>query len=199
MICGGGTVFEAVADYVKVGSRVAVASIGGLGTAAIRFAKLYGAHVTALSRGDTKKDKCLKIGADAYEGCLGNEEKMGALASKFDLIIDTSPANSDIGPYMGMLKINGTYCRVGIPPGNDMEFKYGYIPLIFTQKKIAGSIVTGTKRMKLMLELTNDHKDIFENPDEWKTEVVPFDQVNECMTKLSSGQNDSMFRYLLKW
>jgi uncharacterized zinc-type alcohol dehydrogenase-like protein len=199
LICGGGTVFEAVVDYVSVGTEVGIASIGGLGTAAIRFAKLYGGRVTALSRGDTKKEKCLKIGADAYEGCLGDADKMNALAGKFDIIIDTSPVNSDVGPFLNMLKVNGTYCRVGIPSGSDQNFSYAYIPLIFTQKKIAGSIVTGTKRVKQMLDLTANNQEFFEDPEEWKTEVVKFENINEVMELLSSGKNDSTYRYLLKW
>jgi D-arabinose 1-dehydrogenase-like Zn-dependent alcohol dehydrogenase len=181
LICGGGTVYESVADYVAVGTKAAVASIGGLGTAAIRFSKLYGGHVTALSLGDTKKDKCLAIGADAYEGCLGDEGKMAALAGKFDVIIDTSPVNADVGPYMGMLKINGTYCRIGIPVASDMTFTFDYIPLIFTQKKIAGSIVTGTQCMKHMLEVTASNLEAFHDPSEWHTETVSFDKVNEVM------------------
>jgi D-arabinose 1-dehydrogenase-like Zn-dependent alcohol dehydrogenase len=199
LICGGGTVYESVADYVTVGTKVAVASIGGLGTAAIRFAKLYGGHVTALSRGDAKKDKCLAIGADAFEGCLGDKDKMAALAGQFDVIIDTSPANAELGPYMGMLKISGTYCRVGIPVASDMTFTFGFIPLIFTQKKIAGSIVTGTQRVKHMLELTANNLEAFHDPSEWHTETVSFDKVNEVMDQLAQGKNDKTYRYLLKW
>lgn len=200
LICGGGTVFEAVVDYVQSGTRVGVASIGGLGTAAIRFAKLFGGHVTALSRGEAKRDKCLGSGADAYEGCLGDANAMNALAGKFDLIIDTSPANADVGPYMAMLKFNGTYCRVGIPAATDMTFKYDYIPLIFTQKKIAGSIITGTRRMNRMLQLAGDELDMFaKDKDDWRTEIVPFSEVNEVMEKLASGKNDKTYRYLFKW
>jgi uncharacterized zinc-type alcohol dehydrogenase-like protein len=143
LICGGGTVFETIEDYVIPGHDVAVASIGGLGTAAIRFAKVYGGRVTALSHGDSKREKCLGVGADAFEGCLGNADKMNALAGKFDLIIDTAPVNEDIAPFRTMLKPNGTYCRVGIPKASNMQFQFAYIPLIFTQQKIAGSIVTG--------------------------------------------------------
>jgi D-arabinose 1-dehydrogenase-like Zn-dependent alcohol dehydrogenase len=199
LICGGGTVFESVVDYVSVGTDVAVASIGGLGTAAIQFAKLYGGRVTALSRGNAKKEKCLKVGADAFEGCLGDADKMNALAGKFDVIIDTSPANSDIAPFMSMLKVNGTYCRVGIPSASDMNFAYSYIPLIFTQKKIAGSIVTGTRRMKQMLDLTANNQDFFKDPEDWKAEVVKFEDINEVMEKLSTGKNGNTKRYLLKW
>ena len=200
LICGGGTVFEAVVDYVTSGTRVGIASIGGLGTAAIRFAKLFGGHVTALSRGEAKRDKSLGAGADAYEGCLGDADAMNALAGTFDVIIDTSPANADVAVYLAMLKFDGTYCRVGIPAATDMTFKYDYIPLIFTQKKIAGSIVTGTRRMHRMLKLASEELDTFaKDKEDWHAEVVPFSEVNEVMDKLQSGQNDKTYRYLFNW
>lgn len=199
LICGGGTVFEAVVDYVECGTRVGVASIGGLGTAAIKFAKSFGAHVTALSRGDAKKEKCLGVGADEYSGCLGNTDAMAAMAGKFDLIIDTSPINADVAGYMGMLKFNGTYCRVGIPEATNQTFQFDYIPLIFTQKKIAGSIVTGSDNMTRMLQLAKDQLDVYKDKEEWTTEVVPFEKVNEAMDKLKDGKNGNAYRYLLKW
>ena len=200
LLCGGGTVFESVADYVEVGTRVAVASIGGLGTAAIKFAKSYGGHVTALSRGEGKREKCLAVGANAFYACLGKPDDMKKLSGKFDLIIDTSPVNADIGPYMEMLAFNGTYCRVGIPAADNMDFKFAYIPLIFTQKKIAGSIITGTRRMYEMLELVDNEKEKYmSDPEDWKAEIVPFDKVNEVMDDLSNGRNTSNYRYILKW
>jgi uncharacterized zinc-type alcohol dehydrogenase-like protein len=200
LICGGGTVFEAVVDYVKPNSKVAIASIGGLGTAAIRFAKLYGAHVTALSRGESKRNKCLGVGADDFIGCLGDADAMNAVGGRFDLIIDTSPVNSDVAPFMAMLKFNGTYCRVGIPEATNMTFQLDYIPLIFTQKKIAGSIITGTRRMVRMLEIAEREMDMFaKDSEDWQTETVSFSDVNEVMDKLISGKNDKTYRYLLKW
>lgn len=111
-----------------------------------------------------------------------------------------SPANADVGAYMGMLKFDGTYCRVGIPKANDMDFKFAYIPLIFTQKKIAGSIVTGTRRMKRMLQMMADElKDYEADPAEWNTKTVEFDQVNDVMDDLLNGRNKNNWRYVLKW
>mmetsp|Transcript_7699 Transcript_7699/g.10503 ORF Transcript_7699/g.10503 Transcript_7699/m.10503 type:complete len:368 (-) Transcript_7699:344-1447(-) len=200
LICGGGTVFEAIVDYVQSGTKVAIASVGGLGTAAIRFAKLFGGQVTALSRREDKKQKCLDLGAREFYACLGNSEAMAELSGKFDVIIDTAPVNLDLAPYMGMLKFNGTYCKVGIPSASDMTFKYDYIPLIFTQKKIAGSIVTGTRRMNRMLELAEDEMDTFaKDQEDWRTEIVKFDQVNETMDKLKDEKNDKTYRYILEW
>ena len=47
--------------------------------------------------------------------------------------------NSDVGKQLDLLKMDGIYCRVGIPPSNDQTFSDKWIPLIFTQKKIAGT------------------------------------------------------------
>ena len=172
-------------DNVTPGCKVAVASVGGLGTSAIRFARQYGAHVTALSRSDSKKERALGAGAHEFYACLGDEAKMAELAGKFDLIIDTNPVNKPIAPYMGMLAIDGTYNRVGIPSGSDMTFSYDYIPLIFTQKKVVGTIVTGTTRMKLMFDLVAQDLDLFaKDKDDWKTEIVPYEQINEIMDTL---------------
>ena len=38
-----------------------------------------------------------------------------AAAGSLDVIIDTCPINSDIEPFMNLLKFDGVYCRVGIP------------------------------------------------------------------------------------
>jgi len=65
-ICGGGTMFEPVVNYVTNGTRVAIASVGGLGTAGIKFAKSFGGHVTALSRSEDKRSKALSAGADEF-------------------------------------------------------------------------------------------------------------------------------------
>ncbi len=200
LMCGGNTVFEPICDYVQPGSHVAVASIGGLGTLAIKLAKAYGGHVTALSRNEAKREKCLSVGAKEFYACLGNTDKMKELSGKFDLIIDTSPANAELAPYMDMLKFNGVYCRVGIPQATDQDFTYSYIPLIFTEKKIAGSVVTGTLRAKKMLDIVADDPDTFvKEPSDWNVSVVPFAQINEMMDNLVSGKNTSNYRYVLEW
>lgn len=189
-----------IVNYVTNGTRVAISSIGGLGTAGIKFAKSFGGHVTALSRGEEKRSKAFAAGADEFYACLGDKSKMAELAGKFDIIIDTCSHNSDVSNFMDMLKFNGTYCRVGIPPANDSSFTYGYIPLIFTQKKIAGSVVTGTRRMKRMLQMINDEIKTYANDsDEWNAKIVKFDQINQVMDDLKNGRNVNNWRYVFAW
>ena len=200
LMCGGGTVFEPICNFVNPGMKVAVASIGGLGTSAIKLAKAQGARVVALSREESKREKCLRIGAKEFHACLGDPKKMKALAGQFDVIIDTCPYNADVDLYLNMLKLGGTYCRVGIPSIENQGFHYDYIPLIFSEKTIAGSVVTGMLRMNKMLRIAANDPDTFlKDPKEWNVKVVPFEQVNEVMDDLLQGKNTSNYRYVLKW
>jgi D-arabinose 1-dehydrogenase-like Zn-dependent alcohol dehydrogenase len=140
------------------------------------------------------------MGASEFYACLGNEEKMKELAGRFDVIIDASPVNVDVGLYLVMLKFNGVYCRVGIPEKTNQNFNYNFIPLICTQKKIAGSVVTGTYRMKRMFELVSGQPGKFlADPDFWKIKKVPFDQLNQVMKELLDGKNTENYRYVLEW
>mmetsp|Transcript_6291 Transcript_6291/g.9425 ORF Transcript_6291/g.9425 Transcript_6291/m.9425 type:complete len:102 (-) Transcript_6291:953-1258(-) len=101
---------------------------------------------------------------------------------------------------MGLLKFDGVYCRVGVPPASDQKFSFDFLPLIFTQKTICGSIVTGTYRLDKMYKLVADNLDFIlaDNPDMQQVEKVPFDQVNDVMKNLSSRTNKG-YRYVLYW
>ena len=197
LMCGGGTVFEPLLDDAKPGSRVGVVGAGGLGTAAMRLAKIMGCRATAISRSAAKKEGCMADGAFGFLVST-DAEAMKAAAGSFDLIIDTAPVNSDVSQWLDLVKFDGVYCRVGIPSASDMEFKYNYIPLIFTQKKIVGSIVTGTARTRLMLDLAEANKDVFADKPEWHVDVMDFKDCNEAMDMLVANKNPG-FRILLKW
>ena len=98
-----------------------------------------------------------------------------------------------------LLKFNGMYLRMGIPPADAQTFKGEWIPIIFTGKKIAGSIVTGSQRMKKLLQLAADNQDFIEDMADGKgAEYVPFSEVNEAMDKLKQQKN-SAYRIVLTW
>jgi len=197
LLCGGGTVWEPVCDYVTPGSKVGVISIGGLGTTAIKLAHIVGGDVVAFSSSANKEAAVREIGATGFV-VTSDKEAMAAATGTLDVIIDTCPANSDVASLMDLLKFNGTYVRVGIPPAADQSFSYKWIPLIFTQKKIAGSIVTGSERSNSLFSTAAAHWDLMKESDDWKVEVVPFEEINEAMHKLKSRTNKG-YRYILKW
>lgn len=188
LLCAGITVWEPIADYVRPNSRVGVVSLGGLGHMAVRFAVAVGAEVWALSSSADKEERIRELGAHHFAN-TADPEALKALKGKLDLIIDTCPVAQDISPYMDTLAFNGTYCKVGIPTAS---FSYDFIPLVFTQKKIAGSIVSGSRRTNDMLALAAHHG------IRCDVEVMDFDKINEAMDRLLKGENKS-FRIVLKW
>ncbi|KAJ8609758.1 hypothetical protein CTAYLR_009256 [Chrysophaeum taylorii] len=197
LLCGGGTVYEPLCDYCEPGTQLGVAGIGGLGTAAIKLAKLRGVTPTAISSSPHKKQAALAAGAKDFV-CF--DDDLAAWAGKFDVIIDTSPANTQpAATYLNLLKFGGTYCRVGIPAAGE-GFKYDWIPLIFTQRKVVGSIVTGSKCMHSMFNLVKDNLDFLQadNPDLQNIEKVPFSQANAAMKNLVERKNKG-YRYVLVW
>lgn len=68
MMCGGVTVYSPLARFGAgtTAKKVGVIGVGGLGHFGIMFAKAMGAEVTAISRGDGKKDDAVTMGASKY-------------------------------------------------------------------------------------------------------------------------------------
>lgn len=114
-----------------------VIGVGGLGTSALRLAKLVGASTTAISRSASKEAGCRQDGVDEFL-LSTSAEQMKQSAGQFDLLIDTTPVNTEVGQWLDLLRFGGTYCRVGLPKNDNSEFKYNFIPLIFEAKKIVG-------------------------------------------------------------
>lgn len=197
LLCGGATMYEPLCDYTSPNTRVGIASIGGLGTAGIKLARLRGCVVYALSSSAHKKEGALAAGAHEFVDTT-DEKDMAAHAASLDVVIDTAPVNVDVSKYLSLLKNGGTYVRAGIPDANDQTFKYEFIPLIFQQKKIAGTTVSGTKRTKEMLDLVSRNLDFMQDVDVWKTEHVPISQINDAMDKLENRANKG-YRYVLEW
>lgn len=197
LLCGGGTVYEPLCDYAYPNAKVGVAGIGGLGTAAIKLGKLRGCIMVALSTSPHKKEAALGAGANAFVH-VNNHDEMEKAKATLDVIIDTSPAISDLKKFMPLLKFDGVYVRTGIPKASEQAFAYDYIPLVFCQQKIVGTVVTGSRRMKDMLHLVEHNLDFMLDKGHWKTEHVKIDKINEAMDNLLNRKNKG-YRYVLEW
>jgi len=198
LMCAGGTLFEPIKTWVKEGMSVGIGSLGGLGTLGVQLSKKMGAQVSVFSRGTAKRDAALKIGADTFVDTT-DADAMKAAEGSLDVFIDTCPVNNSVDQLLALVNIDGTVVRVGLPPANDQKFETGWLPMIFTAKKVAGSIVCGSKRMNEMLRLVSEDTEFFGDSDPWAaSDVQPFSEVNEAMDKLSY-QMMSAYRVVLKW
>lgn len=98
MFCGGVTVFSPLERFGAgtTSKDVGVIGVGGLGHFAIQFAAAMGARVTAISRGDNKKEDAMKLGASKYFATGGNlSEAVKGHARTLDLVICTISESPD--------------------------------------------------------------------------------------------------------
>lgn len=196
LLCGGATMYEPLCNHARVGSRVGIMGLGGLGRCGLKLAKLRACHVVVVSSSPEKEDAALEAGADEFWCTEGGSDlsKKGGL----DLIIDTRPVNAPVMDSMHLLTFEGVFCRVGIPPMDDQGYEMQWTPQIMQLKAVTGSTVTGCMRLNELLQLAADHKDFIVRGDDFDLEVVPFSQINDAMQKLLNQENKG-YRYVLKW
>jgi D-arabinose 1-dehydrogenase-like Zn-dependent alcohol dehydrogenase len=104
LLCAGATVWEPICNYVKPGYNVGISSIGGLGTYAVKLARIMGANVVAISSSADKEAVIKNIGANKFI-VSSNKDDMMAAVRTLDVIIDTCPVNNNLSSMMDLLKV----------------------------------------------------------------------------------------------
>ena len=179
LFCGGITVFNPLVQFdVKPTASVAVIGIGGLGHMALQFLRAWGCEVTAFTSTDAKKEEALQMGAHQTI----NSRDSGAIAAaagRFDLVLSTVNVKLDWNAYLATLRPRGRLHFVGATLD---PLDLSVFPLIGGQRSVSGSPVGSPAVIAQMLEFAARHdiKPVIE--------VYPFDQVNEAMERLRSGQ-----------
>lgn len=77
-------------------------------------------------------------------------------------------------------------------------FEGHFIPMIFQQQKIAGSVITGMKNMNDMMQLVAGNVEAMMDKEEWTTQHMKMDKVNEGMDLLKNRKNKG-YRVVLEW
>src|SRR5688500_8221562 len=115
LLCAGITTYSPLRRWkAGPGRRVAVVGLGGLGHMAVKIAHAMGAEVTVLSQSLKKQEDGLRLGADHYFA-TSDPGTFDALASSFDLVINTVSAPIDVSAYLGLLAVDGALVNVGAP------------------------------------------------------------------------------------
>ncbi|WP_199524844.1 NAD(P)-dependent alcohol dehydrogenase [Pseudoalteromonas sp. bablab_jr011] len=184
ILCAGITTYSPLRTWnVGPGSRVAVIGLGGLGHMAIKIAAAMGAHVTAISRSDKKKQQVLSYGAKELL-VSSDEAAMQAHANQFDLIINTIPVKHDFTPYMPLLDIDGTQVLVG-QVGELAESNS--VPMLLGRRRVAGSLIGGIAQTQEILDFCALHNILPE------VEMIKMDEINDAFDKLKQGDMASRF------
>ncbi|MCF7974738.1 MAG: NAD(P)-dependent alcohol dehydrogenase [Phycisphaerae bacterium] len=179
LFCGGITVFNPLIQFnVKPTDKVAVIGIGGLGHMALQFLRAWGCDVTAFTSSEAKQAEALGMGAHHI---LDSRDPAGleAAAGRFDLILSTVHARLDWNAYVGTLRPKG---RLHIVGATLEPLDLGVFPLIMAQRSVSGSPVGSPGTIARMLAFAAQHK------IKPVIESYGFDQVNEAIARLKSGQ-----------
>lgn len=133
LLCAGITVFTPLKDNNLMGAqsqgkKIGIVGLGGLGHVAIKFCKAFGHHVTVISTSPLKEKEAKELlGADEF--ILSTKpEQMQAGKRTLDFILDTVSAKHSLGPFLELLKVNGTLQMVGAP---DKPLELPAFPMIF--------------------------------------------------------------------
>ncbi|GJP38289.1 hypothetical protein CLOM_g22748 [Closterium sp. NIES-68] len=151
LLCAGITVYSPMIYYGanKPGMRVGVAGLGGLGHVAVQMARAFGTEVTVLSTSPGKeKDARELMGAHRFI-LTSDAHAMKAAAGSLDVMINTVPAQYELGPYLDLLAFNGKLLILGIPA---VPFVLHAGQLVYGRKMVAGGLIGGIKETQEMLE-----------------------------------------------
>ena len=154
LLCAGVTVWSPIKFFgLKPEHKFAVIGLGGLGHMAVKFGVALGCHTTVVSRGEGKKASALgDLKASDFLDST-NPDAMAAGAGKFDFIISTVSCKFDLSAYINLLAMDGTLVLVGAPAE---PLPLPSFPLLFGRRRIAGSIIGGTKDTQEMLDFCGE-------------------------------------------
>ena len=186
LLCAGITTYSPLKRYkIGKGHSVGVVGLGGLGHMAVKFARAFGAHVTVFSTSPEKERDAKKLGANAFV-LSTKAANFEPLVGTIDFIIDTVSAKHDFTPYLNCLKNDATMVLVGASPDPSEVLASA---LIMGRKRLAGSLIGGTKETQEMLDFC------FRKKIYCDIELIPAAKINEAYERTIKG--DVKYRFVI--
>ena len=186
LLCAGITTYSPLRRWkAGEGKKVAVVGVGGLGHMGVKLGHAMGAEVTAISQGLSKREDALKFGADDFYA-TSDPTTFDTLANSFDLVINTVSAQIDMGEYLRLLRLDGTFVNVGAPAG---PIPIPLFTLMANRRSFASSSVGGIQETQEMLDYCAEQGITPE------VEIVQPSEINEAWDRLLAG--DVRYRFVI--
>jgi len=135
LFCPGVTAYRAVSRAgVRMGNKVVVVGIGGVGHMTLQFAKLAGAEVIAVDKSNSALNLAKELGADS---AISPEELDAYLekSGRPDLIFVHAPSKAAINQAFKSIKRGGTILMAVL----------GDVPIVFPHEYTVTTSVIGTR------------------------------------------------------
>ena len=115
-----------------------------------------------------------------------NADEMLKHAGSFDFVLDCVSAEHNVGPYLDLLKLDGTLTMVGASP-TPLPVPVG--SLLFRRRSLAGSIIGGIRETQEMLDFCAEHGITCD------IEMIPIQKINEAYERLL--KSDVKYRFVI--
>ena len=186
LLCAGITLYSPLKHWgAGPGKKVAIVGLGGLGHVGVKIAHALGAEVTVLSQSLSKKADGLAFGADHYHA-TSDDQTFSDLKGTFDLIVNTVSVTLPMEKYLSLLRLDGTFVLVGIPP-EPQSLEVG--SLLDGRRSWAGSNIGGIAETQEMLDFCAEHGIGAE------IEVISGDQIDEAWERVVAS--DVRYRFVI--
>jgi uncharacterized zinc-type alcohol dehydrogenase-like protein len=186
LLCAGITTYSPLKHWkVGPGMTVGIVGLGGLGHMGLKFAHSFGAKVVLFTTSAGKEADAKRLGAD--EVVISKDaEAMAKQKGRFDFILDCVSAPHDLNEYLGLLRLNGTLCQVGLP---DQPLPVSAFSLVTNRRSLSGSMIGGMPETQEMLDYCAEHDIVSE------IEMTTVDKLGEAYERVVKG--DVKYRFVI--
>ena len=186
LLCAGITTYSPLRRFhAGPGKKVAVVGLGGLGHLGVKLGAAMGAEVTVISQSLRKQEDGLAFGAKDYYAS-SDPETFKELRNRFDMILNTVSAHTDLDAYLRLLAFDGAYVDVGLPPE---PLNLSLFSLLSNRRTMSGSAIGGIAETQEMLDFCAEHGVLPE------IEVISAEQVNEAYERVVAS--DVRYRFVI--
>jgi uncharacterized zinc-type alcohol dehydrogenase-like protein len=186
LLCAGITTFSPIQHWkVGRGQQVGIVGIGGLGHIAVKLAAARGAEVTMFTSTPGKVADAARLGA-RNAVLFTDEAAMQRVAGQFDLLIVTIPRRYSVGPYLRLLKYDGTLINLGALENLD---GVDGMALAGGRKSVAGSMVGGIAETQQVVDYCFAHNI---KPD---IERINIQEINQAFARVRA--KDVRYRFVI--
>ncbi len=188
LLCAGITTYSPLmkADF-KLGDKVGVAGIGGLGHMAVKIAVSKGAEVYAFTTTADKMEDIKSWGAKEVIVVDETFQSMQAYNKVLDYMICTIPYEFNVTPYIMSVKPYGTFTLVGMPINS--EITINNLMLSFARVNFNASLIGGIPETQEVIDYCS------ENGIRPTIEIISAEQINEAWEKVVN--KEARYRYVI--
>ncbi|SFU28137.1 alcohol dehydrogenase (NADP+)/uncharacterized zinc-type alcohol dehydrogenase-like protein [Pustulibacterium marinum] len=188
LLCAGITTYSPLMRaQFRVGDKVGVAGIGGLGHLAVKIAVAKGAEVYAFT---TSEDKVADIKSWGVKEVIVVDEEfknMQAYGKTLDYMISTIPYQFNVTPYVMCLKPGGTFTFVGMPEKS--EITINNLMLAFARVNFNASLIGGIPETQEVVNYCAD------NGIRPSIEIINAEEINTAWDKVVN--KEARYRYVI--